>query len=325
MTIGKLEGKVFIDGGAGFLPRALYRRAFAEGWDCTFTAFSRDDQKHARLNRQFPEVRCIRGDIADDVTKLEAAMLGHDIVIHAAAAKYVDLAEMNAFETVRQNVLGSENVIKAAVNARVKRVIGISTDKACGPVNVYGLTKAIMERLFFEAGRWTNGRTAFSLVRYGNVIGSTGSVFTRFQEQVNRGEPLQITNPEMTRFYLTADEAVDILLAAVDGKCLIPLWLKQMSTMDLARAATGSGPDDAAPCHTVIGQRPGEKVHESLMDHAESARCEWIEVRGREYLLMGPPGFIAEDRDDYWTVRSNYATRMDYEGMAAAIEDAATI
>lgn len=324
-----LEGKVFVSGGAGFLARALYRRAEAEGWPASFTAFSRDDAKHARLNRQFPNVRCIRGDVAGDETELANAMYGHDIVIHAAAAKYVDLAELNSFETVRQNVTGSANVIRAAVRAGVALCIGVSTDKACEPVNVYGLTKAVMERLFFEASRWPMSKTRFNLVRYGNVIGSTGSVFTKFREAIEAGQSLTLTNPEMTRFYLTADEAVDILIDAAglpeeiaSEGCLIPSWLRSMSTFDLARAATGF----ANPPYVVAGQRPGEKVHESLLSVSELPRTEVVSSKNHRYFLLHAPGVLAgHGSSALCAVDSASAGRYGAEDMARAVADAETI
>lgn len=311
--------KIAMTGGAGFLGRAFARRMVAEQWNCTLTVFSRDDAKHARMNRQFPQVRCIRGDVAGDETELTNALYGHDVVIHAAAAKYVDLAEMNAFETVRQNITGSANVIRAATRAGVALCVGISTDKACEPVNVYGLTKSVMERLFFEASRWEHSRTQFSLCRYGNVIGSTGSVFTRFAESAARGEPLQITNPDMTRFYLTADEAVDILLRATEpaayGQCVIPTRLRSLSTLDLARAATG----EFKPEYVVLGQRPGEKVHESLIGQAEIGRCSPFDGMA----LLAAPGIRGTQEAE--PVTSDLAQRFDYEVMAQAIADAETI
>lgn len=269
-----LTGKVFITGGAGYLARAIYRRARQEKWECEFTCFSTDDSKHAFLNEIYPEVKCYRGDISDTpIDILSSLMADHKYVIHAAAIKYVDRAEFNVWDTVRVNIKGSENVILAAHAAGVERAIGISTDKACEPINIYGMTKATMERLFIESsGRFRN--TEFSVVRYGNVVASTGSVITLFRKQEKEGI-IKITDPNMTRFWMTPDEAVDTVLAGLliseNGSILVPSC-RAMSIIDVAKAAltaTGSKLE-------IIGKRAGEKVHEKLIYKQESVRSEIV-------------------------------------------------
>lgn len=265
-------------GGAGYLARALYARAEREGWDVQFTAFSRDDSKHVPLMRRFPSVKCIRGDVAADRDVLAAAMQGHDYVIHMAAVKYVDLAESNVFDTVRVNVDGSRNVIMAAISARVTRAVGISTDKACEPVSVYGMTKAVMERMLIEGDRMAS-RTEFAVCRYGNVVGSTGSVIPLFRDQLARNGEITLTAPGMTRFWMGVDEAVDCILAtfvAPRGATIIPIP-RSMSLLDMVHAAVG----DDVPIR-VTGLRPGEKVHEQLIGLAESVRARSLRIASND-------------------------------------------
>lgn len=259
-----LSGNVFVTGGAGFLARALYTRARREGWPCRFTCFSRDDHKHAALLRDFPEVVFVRGDVAGDGELLAAAMAGHQLVIHAAAAKHVDLSELNVWDTKLVNVDGSQSVAWAAIKARVARVIGISTDKVCHPVNTYGLTKALMERLFIEANRLSD-RTGFVLTRYGNVLGSTGSVLTVWQAMLAKDGFVTATDPEMTRFWLTADQAVDLILIAAGAP---------LGTITIPRAPALAMSDMRAwflpeADFRYQGLRPGEKRYEELLTREE--------------------------------------------------------
>lgn len=260
-----LSGNIFITGGAGFLGYGIIARAKREKWDCRITILSRDDHKHAALLRDFPEVKCIRGDICGNPDYLQAAMIGHEAVIHAAANKHVDLSEYNAAETIHNNVYGSEQVAWAAIGAGVKRVIGISTDKACKPVNVYGMTKALMERIFIEANTW--GETQFTLTRYGNVLASTGSMIGDWRAKLKQQGYINATDPNMTRFWLSVDQAVDLILVALNepaGTITIPrlpaLSMKKMEEYFLPEGTHV----------TYDGLRPGEKMDEELLTHAES-------------------------------------------------------
>lgn len=274
-----LTGKVFISGGAGYLARAIYRRARREQWDCQFTCFSTDDAKHAKLSEEYPEVKTIRGDISDiSIDVLSSLMKEHKYVIHAAAIKYVDRAEFNVLDTIRVNVAGSQNVAIAAYHAGVERVIAISTDKACEPINIYGMTKAIMERIFCECARIFRG-TEFVTVRYGNVVASTGSVITLFRKQEKEGI-LKITDPNMARFWMEPDEAVDTvlmgLLGADNGTIIVPSC-RAMNMMEVAKASSPNIPIE------IIGKRAGEKVYESLIHKAESVRSEIIHTDKEKY------------------------------------------
>lgn len=296
-----LEGNVLVTGGAGFLARAIYRRARREGWNARFTALSRDDAKHAALQQRFPHVQTVMGDVGKDpVDKLTDLMRGFDIVIHAAASKYVDRAEHQAADTIETNVIGSMKVAEAARRARVGTVIGVSTDKAVQPVNNYGATKLLMERIFQEAARLSD--TRFVLCRYGNVMASTGSVLAIFRELVRQGKPIRLTDPQMTRFWMTADDAIDTILAAYmapNGTVTIPRC-RAMTMKDLVLTALGLDdatelPDDGSV--EIVGIRPGEKRHESLVQQQESIRTErvhWAHSSSRDphdwqWLRIYPP------------------------------------
>ncbi len=260
--------RVFMTGGAGFLGQAIMRRAVTFSPDPVhFTVYSRDEAKHMLAREEFPEATYILGDVRDQ-DRLDLAIAGHDLVIHMGAMKYVPEGESNVWEAMAVNVDGSRNVALAAAKTGVGQVIGISTDKACRPVNVYGLSKLVMERLFQEANRWSE--TRFNLVRYGNVIGSTGSVIPLFRRQAKEGR-ITLTDPGMTRFWLTVDHAVELIAetARLDhgGTILIPRL--PSATMQAIACACAEIEDIASPTFEDIGVRFGEKRHEDLVSPEE--------------------------------------------------------
>lgn len=313
-----LSGRVLITGGSGYLARAIYRRAEREKWPAEFTCFSRDDGKHAILARRFPAVRCIRGDVAADRALLTAAMRGHDFVIHAAANKHVPQSETAVFDTSRINIHGSENVFLAALEAGVHRVVAISSDKAVAPLGVYGDTKMLMERLAIEADRFDTG-SEFAVVRYGNVVGSTGSLLPVLKAQFARDGYVALTAPAMTRYWMSADEAVDAVLrtfAAPRGTTLVPVCrgMSLQATVDAAIVHGGNV--------RVIGLRPGEKLHESLIGEAESVRAEFVEnSAGADHWLLYPPGEVRNDRPFEETSSRPLGGWVTPEAMRAMSED----
>lgn len=249
-------------------------------WEVTI--FSRDETLQEAARKRYPSAHYILGDVRD-LERLKRAMAGHDWVIHAAAIKYIPEAEFNVAECVAVNVDGSRNVMEAARYGRVNKVLAISTDKAVQPVNTYGMTKAIMERLFQEEQQY-HKEPAFVCVRYGNVIGSTGSVIPLFRKQEKELGKVRITNPGMTRFWMGVDEAVDVIVKALteleSGSILIPP-ARAMTILDTARSATHK--DIRVE---VIGERPGEKRHELLLHYEESVRTR----RHDSFVELLPPG-----------------------------------
>lgn len=280
-----LQGKIFITGGSGFLARAIYRRAYRENWPVEFTCYSRDETKQWQLQRVYPNVHCLLGDISHDLDRLTAAVRGHDAIIHAGAVKFIDRAEFDISETIDVNVIGSRNVAIAARVAGVKKVVGISTDKACSPLNTYGMTKGLMERYFAEANRM--GDTAFVTVRYGNVVGSTGSVIPVFKQQLEDKNEIHVTDSRMTRFWLGVDEAIDLILWSLEeaerfsGHTFINPC-PAMKIVDLAEAVWLNEGYKGDPPITFTGIRPGEKLHEALFNDQEAPR---ISVCEQGYIM----------------------------------------
>ena len=235
--------------------------------------FSRDELKQFEMAQQFPDSKynCIRYFIGDirDKERLHRAFSNIDYVIHAAALKQVPVAEYNPFEAVKTNILGSQNVINVAIDRGVKKVIALSTDKAANPVNLYGATKLCSDKLFIAGNSYTGtDKTAFSVVRYGNVAGSRGSVIPFFLKKKEKGI-LPITDPRMTRFWITLEKGVCFVLKCfeimVGGELFVPK-IPSMNMMDLAKAI-------APECKTeIIGIRPGEKLHEIMVPRDEAHR-----------------------------------------------------
>lgn len=280
----QLRGNWFVTGGGGYLARAIYRRAREESWDVRFTALVRRDEQQAMLNGRFPEVRVFRGDIAaSEVETLAGYMTGHDGLIHAAAVKYVDLAEFASWDTVRVNVDGSRTVAMAAVKAGIPHAIAISTDKAVRPANVYGSTKMVMERLWLEADIFAKA-TEFRVVRYGNVVSSSGSVIPKLRAQYKATGSIDVTDPSMTRYWMTHGHAVNCILASLDstrGTITIP----NPGAAYLSTILEAAG---IPPAHwRIVGLRPGEKMDEMLVSPEE---CPRTSQRTNGYFEMIAPG-----------------------------------
>lgn len=257
---------IFVTGGAGTLGRAIARRRAQEGWSGKLTVYSTDDHKHAKMRRLYPDVQYIQGDIRNPEA-LYMAMCGHEIVIHAAAVKVIPTSEYASIDTLDVNVNGSLNVFHCAVRANVERVLSISTDKACHSANAYGSTKYMMEKCAQEYSRVGSINTVFNLVRYGNVLESTGSVVEFWKRAVERNEPIKITDPEMTRFWLSPAQAVDYVLKAFDFKSGV-IYIPRMPALSIGKLAEytcGVIVDKDTEGVEKIPLRPGEKKHETLL------------------------------------------------------------
>ena len=265
------EKSVLITGGTGSLGHALVKEILNR-WPSVgrLVVFSRDELKQHEMQEKFPEeqfpsLRFFLGDVRDR-QRLVRAFNRIDVVIHAAALKQVPAAEYNPMEFIRTNVIGAENVVEAAIDANVKTVVALSTDKAAAPVNLYGATKLCSDKLFVAAKRYAGSDIKSVVVRYGNVMGSRGSVIPLFVQRAPSGV-LPITHPEMTRFNITLKEGVDLVLWAIEhaqgGEILVPK-IPSYRVTDLAKAV---GPD----CRQeIIGVRPGEKIHEEMITSSDS-------------------------------------------------------
>ena len=265
------DRSLLITGGTGSFGKALVRKVLATSRPRRVVIFSRDEQKQFQMARELSpaEHKSLRYFIGDvrDAERLRRAMEGIDYVVHAAAMKHVPIAEYNPFECIRTNIGGAENVINAAIDTGVKKVIALSTDKAANPVNLYGATKLASDKCFVAANHLAAaGGTRFSVVRYGNVMGSRGSVIETFQEMVANGATeLPVTDKRMTRFWITLSQGVDFVLKRLElmrgGELFIPK-IPTMKIVDLVEAF-GCTPRE-------IGIRPGEKLHEVLLPFDEA-------------------------------------------------------
>ena len=275
MTTNLLTGKVvLITGGTGSFGQAFTRIALQHN-PRTIRLLSRGEFLQSEMERDFncPSLRFLLGDVRD-VRRLRRAFEGVEIVIHAAALKQVPALEYNPMEAVQTNVMGSLNVIDAAIDAGVDRVLAISSDKACYPVNLYGATKLTMEKLFIQANSYSGAKgPKFSIVRYGNVVGSRGSVIPLLLSQREKGT-VTVTNKTMTRFWITLEQGINFSLSCLEqmkgGEVFIPK-LPSITIMDLVEVVAPTAKID------FIGVRPGEKIHETLMAQEESSHCHEFE------------------------------------------------
>jgi UDP-N-acetylglucosamine 4,6-dehydratase len=261
-----LTGKtILVTGGTGSFGKKFIGTVLDRFKPRRLIIFSRDELKQYEMAQEFsdPCLRYFIGDVRDR-DRLEMAMRDVDIVVHAAALKHVPAAEYNPMECIRTNVIGAENVVLASMKCGVKKVIALSTDKAANPINLYGASKLASDKIFVAANNLSgDGGTAFSVVRYGNVVGSRGSVVPFFQKLVaEKADHIPITDPRMTRFWITLVQGVDFVLSNLaimqGGEIFVPK-IPSMRVTDLAEALAPGVP------HKVIGIRPGEKLHEVMV------------------------------------------------------------
>jgi UDP-N-acetylglucosamine 4,6-dehydratase len=259
---------VLVTGGTGSFGRHFVKTVLAGYRPKRLIVFSRDEVKQHDMAQNFTAeeksvLRFFIGDVRDH-DRLEMAMRGIDIVIHAAALKQVPAAEYNPFECIKTNVHGAENVVQAAIRTGVKQVVALSTDKAASPVNLYGASKLASDKIFVAANNLSGSvGTRFSVVRYGNVLGSRGSVVPLYQKLIAEGaKTLPVTDPRMTRFWITLDQGVHFVLSCLPmmggGEICIPK-IPSMKVVDMATALAPDLP------HEVVGIRPGEKLHEVMV------------------------------------------------------------
>lgn len=288
---------VLVTGGTGSFGKQFIAQALQHFDMRRCIVFSRDEQKHYDMYLEFPTERypCMRYFIGDvrDVDRLELAMRDVDYVIHAAAMKHVTLAEYNPFECVMTNIHGAENVVKAALRKGVKRVIALSTDKAANPINLYGATKLAADKIFVAANNLAGADGCqFAVVRYGNVIGSRGSVIPFFRQLIDsEADHIPITDERMTRFWITLDQGVQFVLSCLaimrGGEVFVPK-IPSMRIVDVARCLA---PDMAVK---FVGIRPGEKLHE-VMVPSDDARTTLDS--GDRYVIL--PAFMQSPETHY--------------------------
>ncbi len=280
--------KVLITGGTGSLGSALTQRLLTENVD-TVRIFSRNENKQLEMDSKFHDdrLRFLLGDVRD-YNRLTRACEDIDIVFHAAALKHVPIIEYNPFEAIKTNVMGSQNIIDACLEEDVEKVICIGTDKAVSPLNTYGATKSLMEKLFITASNYLKNerhKTKFIALRYGNVLGSSGSVIPKFINQIKNDGKITITDPNMTRFSISMDEALDFILKVTEigkGSEIFVPKLKAYSLMDVKDALFDLlGKTD----EEIVGIRAGEKVNEVLINKDEMKYCwEYQDM----YLITNP-------------------------------------
>jgi len=266
------DKSILITGGTGSLGKALTKHILSENPDIKrLVIYSRDEQKQFQMAQDFPDskysqIRYFIGDVRD-LNRLKRALKGIDYVIHAAAMKHVHIAEYNPMECVKTNILGAENVINACLDTSVERVVALSTDKAAAPVNLYGATKLASDKLFVAANNikgWNPIK--FSVVRYGNVIGSNGSVIPFFLTKKKNGV-LPITDPTMTRFNISLQGGVDMVMHALENAWGGEIFIPKIPSYKILDVAEAIGPECEKP---VVGIRPGEKIHEEMITQSDS-------------------------------------------------------
>ncbi len=261
---------ILITGGTGSFGYQYTKTLLEKYKPARIVIYSRDEQKQWEMAQKFPqkEMRFFIGDVRD-AERTKRAMKGIDYVIHAAALKIVPVAEYNPMECIKTNIHGAENVIRAAIDCGVEKVIALSTDKAANPINLYGATKLASDKLFVAANNMTGGhKTVFSVVRYGNVVGSRGSVVPFFQKLIDDGaQELPITDERMTRFWITLQQGVDFVLKNFErmygGEIFVPK-IPSMRIVDLAKAMAPGMKSK------IVGIRPGEKLHEIMCPSDDS-------------------------------------------------------
>lgn len=295
--IGKIDWEnqsILLTGGTGSFGKHFCKIMIEKYHPRVIRIYSRDELKQHEMRQTFGEeyIRYFIGDVRD-ADRMRRAMEGVDLVIHAAALKQVPACEYNPLEAIKTNIHGAQNIIDAAIDTGVKKVMALSTDKAVNPVNLYGATKLCAEKIIVQGNSYSGPRgTKFSCVRYGNVLGSRGSVIPVFNEQKKTGK-ITITDKRMTRFWLTLDQAVELVLDGLNhmqgGETFVPK-IPSMKVMDLAKAV-------APECEIeIIGIRPGEKLHEVLITEEEGRNAV---VYNGMYVIL--PNYS-------WWERQNYKT-----------------
>jgi len=279
------ERTILITGGTGSFGYAFTRKLLQQSSFERIIIFSRDEMKQWEMQAKFEDfsdrLRFFIGDVRDEA-RLKRAFSGVDVVVHAAALKIVQTAEYNPFDCIKTNIMGAMNVANAAIDSGVKKVIALSTDKASSPVNLYGATKLCSDKVMVGANSYSgDGSSRFSVVRYGNVMGSRGSLL-RYLHSLRDGETVTLTDQRMTRFMLDIEDATELVLKVIETMRGGEIVVKKCPTMKVVDVISALRPDSPIK---VVGIRPGEKLHEEMVSSAESLRCADL---GDRYVIMPP-------------------------------------
>lgn len=294
------KGKtILLTGGTGSFGKAFTQRILNNYDIKKLIIYSRDELKQFEMKQYYENEDRIRFFIGDvrDKERLHRALNGVDVVIHSAALKQIPAAEYNPFEAVNTNIIGAQNIINTAIDNKVEKVVALSTDKAANPVNLYGATKLVSDKLFINGNYYATGGTKFCVVRYGNVVGSRGSVIPYFKELIEKGEKvLPVTHPDMTRFWITLDQGINLVIKALTltkGREIFIPKIPSMKVTDLAKAI------DTNCQIKIIGIRPGEKIHETLIPEEDARRT----IQFEDYFIIQPdshpfaPAYEPLDKD----------------------------
>ena len=281
------DKNILITGGTGSFGTKFINMVLKQYKPKKLVVFSRDEQKQYEMSQiitesKYPNIRYFIGDVRDK-NRLDRACADIDYIVHAAAMKHVTASEYNPTECISTNIIGAQNVIDAAINNNIQKVIALSTDKAASPINLYGATKLCSDKLFIAANNLSGKfNTRFSVVRYGNVINSRGSVIPHFKKLINNGiKTLPITDINMTRFVISLDQGVNFVLTSLfsmsGGEIFIPK-IPSINIIDLITSMAGKGN------YEEVGMRPGEKLHEIMIPREESLNC----IDMKEYYIIQP-------------------------------------
>jgi UDP-N-acetylglucosamine 4,6-dehydratase len=277
------EQVVLVTGGTGSFGTKFVEIMLQEYRPKKLIIFSRDELKQHEMRAagiDHPSLRFFLGDVRDP-GRLDRAFSGVTVVVHTAALKQVPACEYNPFEAIQTNIIGGKNVIDAAINRGVRRVVALSTDKAVNPINLYGATKLCAEKMFVQANAYAGAQdTRFSCARYGNVVGSRGSVLPMFLEQRKRGK-ITLTDPRMTRFWITLDQGVRFVVRCLEQMHGGEIFVPKIPTMKLLDMAQAVAPDCQIDC---VGIRPGEKLHEVLLSEDEARNT----VENEDMFIIQP-------------------------------------
>ncbi len=313
---------ILITGGTGSFGQKFTEILFKKHNPKKVIILSRDEYKQYEMAKTFPddkyEIRYFLGDIRDR-GRLFRAFEGVDYVVHAAALKQVPALEYNPMEAVKTNVIGADNIIDAAIDAGVKKVVALSTDKAVNPINLYGATKLVAEKTFVAANAYAGGKVKFSVVRYGNVVGSRGSVIPFFMGLKEKGaKEFPITDERMTRFWITLEEGVALVIRALEeavgGEIFVPK-IPSMKVTDLAKAI------EPRCTFRAIGIRPGEKIHETLVSEDEARKTKL--AKGC-YIILPQFEMIKDAFKSYDSVKNaptDFVYRSDTNDQWLKVED----